>query len=181
MCGRFVRRFEPVIYADLFGLASVPDLKSSYNVAPTQTVLTVRAPAEQREGVLMKWGLVPAWSKDGRPFINARVDTAAEGRRSARHLRNATAWLPPTATTSGRRLPRKGTMPLPLGQRRAVCFRQPLGALAGYRRVRDRALSRNRAILAITSSRHARAKVRPSSSPRNWSRRAACGPGCRAN
>jgi putative SOS response-associated peptidase YedK len=50
----------------------------SYNVAPSQSVPVVRIAEGQREGVMMRWGLVPFFAK-GIPTkystINARVET----------------------------------------------------------------------------------------------------------
>ncbi len=76
MCGRFVRHTKPSVYATLFEVDSVPG-GESYNIAPTQPVAAVRMQERHRECVLMRWGLVPSWSKDGRPFINARGETVA--------------------------------------------------------------------------------------------------------
>lgn len=53
-----------------------------YNIAPTQPVAIVRHDhAHRRELVLVRWGLIPAWSKDPSkygPLINARAETAGE-------------------------------------------------------------------------------------------------------
>src|SRR5436309_415448 len=78
MCIRFVRSRtrESFAYANLFGLL-LPDVPPSYNVAPTHTVPAVRC-TEQREAVLMRWGLVPSWSRDGKSRFTARAETAAE-------------------------------------------------------------------------------------------------------
>jgi putative SOS response-associated peptidase YedK len=64
-------------YADLYGLA-LPDVPPSYNVAPTQPVPVVRLADGRREAAVVRWGLVPSWSRDGRPFINAMAETAHE-------------------------------------------------------------------------------------------------------
>src|SRR5262245_33906786 len=78
MCGRFVRRQKPEIYAGLFGVDSIP-AGPSYNVAPSQDVAAVRMQGEHREAVLLRWGLVPPWSKDGKSIaINARAETVAD-------------------------------------------------------------------------------------------------------
>ena len=53
----------------------------SYNVAPTQGVLTVVADSDARRAVLMRWGLIPSWSREasiGSRMINARAETVAE-------------------------------------------------------------------------------------------------------
>lgn len=53
-----------------------------YNIAPTQPVVIVRHDhVHRRELALVRWGLIPAWSKDpGKygPLINARAETAEE-------------------------------------------------------------------------------------------------------
>ena len=53
----------------------------SYNVAPTQGVLTVVAENEARRAVRMRWGLIPSWAREasvGSRMINARAETVAE-------------------------------------------------------------------------------------------------------
>ena len=78
MCGRYVRKAPSAIYAELFGVESVPG-DVSYNVAPTQAVPVIRAADQRREAVLMRWGLIPFWSKDGKQrIINARADTVLQ-------------------------------------------------------------------------------------------------------
>ncbi len=78
MCGRFVRRERPEVYAEMFEVESVP-VGPSYNVAPTQPVAAVRLAGDRRECVALRWGLVPFWAKDPKSsFINARADTVFE-------------------------------------------------------------------------------------------------------
>ena len=57
--------------------AAVPaELPASYNIAPTQQVLVARELDGKREGVAMRWGLIPFWAKDKKMLlINARADT----------------------------------------------------------------------------------------------------------
>src|SRR5262245_38021996 len=75
MCGRFVRHSAPSTYAELFGIDPIPG-GPSYNVAPTQLVPAVRMSDHHREGVILRWGLIPFWAKDKKTsFINARGDT----------------------------------------------------------------------------------------------------------
>ena len=81
MCGRYT------LIADLGDLAQRFEFDGSdfsydpgYNIAPTESVLTVRN-VEGREAALMRWGLVPFWAKDpkiGTRMINARAETVAE-------------------------------------------------------------------------------------------------------
>jgi len=83
MCGRFAQKLPSHLLLDLFKTAPFrANVKPSWNVAPTDTVMVVHATADKtaREIELMKWGLVPSWSKTGKmefPTINARSETAA--------------------------------------------------------------------------------------------------------
>ncbi len=59
------------------------DLPQRFNIAPTQDVAAVRHSneADQRELVMLRWGLIPSWAKDtkiGNQTINARAETVAE-------------------------------------------------------------------------------------------------------
>lgn len=81
MCGRFTLRAPAVRVKSEFGLEEVPSLEARYNIAPTQSVLAVRQIADEREAVMLKWGLIPSWAKDssiGAKLINARSETVGE-------------------------------------------------------------------------------------------------------
>jgi SOS response associated peptidase (SRAP) len=82
-CGRFARFKAPSVYAALFKVDSVPDAPPSFNVAPTQAILAVRTEDDHRACVLLRWSLVPSWSKDGMSFINARGESVATKPTSA--------------------------------------------------------------------------------------------------
>lgn len=83
MCGRYTLKTIPEVLQEQFQLAEAPAIKSRYNIAPSQLVACVRMKPEtrKREGVVLRWGLVPSWAKDpaaGMKMINARVETVAE-------------------------------------------------------------------------------------------------------
>lgn len=78
MCGRFVRGGDSSDYREALGVAVVPPAPRSYNVAPPQPVLAARVLDGRRDATFFRWGLVPFWSRDGRPFINARAETLAD-------------------------------------------------------------------------------------------------------
>jgi len=85
MCGRFALVTEKHILELLFELDYSFDfeLKSRFNIAPTQQAPVVRLSVAEgkRELALLKWGLVPFWSKDetiGNRLINARAETVHE-------------------------------------------------------------------------------------------------------
>jgi putative SOS response-associated peptidase YedK len=67
----------------MFDLIDPPTLFPRFNVAPTQDVPVVRLKPEtnQRELVMLKWGLIPSWAKEaaiGNRMINARADTLTQ-------------------------------------------------------------------------------------------------------
>ena len=69
---------------EYFGSVSeLEDWTPRYNIAPTQPVAVIRRnPREPvRELSLVRWGLIPSWSKDASAaakMINARSETASE-------------------------------------------------------------------------------------------------------
>ena len=78
MCGRFA-----FFAKGQFGYESlqlpVPPPFERYNIAPSQDILAIRTAPEagRPEWVMLRWGLVPFWSKDPggkRPLINARAE-----------------------------------------------------------------------------------------------------------
>lgn len=78
MCGRYTLNAPAEDVQAYFSLAGLPELKPRYNVAPTQLVAVVgRKPDGKSRGlVMLRWGLVPAWSNDPkRPHFNARAET----------------------------------------------------------------------------------------------------------
>tara|TARA_R110000824_G_scaffold118960_19_gene272715 strand:+ start:137334 stop:138065 length:732 start_codon:yes stop_codon:yes gene_type:complete len=80
MCGRFAITMPPEAMRQLFGYSDMPNFPPRYNVAPTQPVPIIRRAGENREFALMRWGLVPSWSKEmpQTPLFNARADTINE-------------------------------------------------------------------------------------------------------
>jgi putative SOS response-associated peptidase YedK len=80
MCGRYAVKSDIEEISELFtGKFRYPEFKPNYNVAPSQKALIVTHDDDGFEGVLAKWGLLPAWMKsDRKPFINARSETVLE-------------------------------------------------------------------------------------------------------
>ena len=82
MCGRYVRRSDKQRIAEYFHVhgPSIPDFGESYNIAPQtfQPVIRLNRDTGEREMVLMRWGLIPFWAKDGKMglrTINAKAET----------------------------------------------------------------------------------------------------------
>ena len=83
MCGRYTQSKSAEMIAKAFQIDNVSDIKPRYNIAPTQSVLTVLQPSASanRQGKMLHWGLIPSWAKDrkmGSKLINARAETVAE-------------------------------------------------------------------------------------------------------
>ena len=82
MCGRYTLRTPVETLAEEFGITGpLPEIPTSYNIAPTQEVAAVLEEDEQRKLEMLRWGLIPSWADDpaiGNRMINARSETAAE-------------------------------------------------------------------------------------------------------
>jgi len=88
MCGRFTLRTPLTVLSQqfLFELGPATEMaavRPRYNIAPTQTIATVRRhdAGSPRTLAWMHWGLIPSWAKDAKmaaSMINARGETVAE-------------------------------------------------------------------------------------------------------
>lgn len=82
MCGRYASARSVQDLASWFE-ADEPEeqaLPPTWNVAPTDPVYAVVQREDQRRLRVLRWGLVPSWSKDAKGaarLINARVETVA--------------------------------------------------------------------------------------------------------
>jgi putative SOS response-associated peptidase YedK len=90
MCGRAALTATREDLREAFGLDEAPDLPPRYNIHPSQLVSVMRAPGKLE---LLRWGLVPAWARDGKigqKLALARLETIASKpafREAARHRR----------------------------------------------------------------------------------------------
>lgn len=83
MCGRFRLGKGREALKKFFGADLEGDWQPRYNVAPGQSVATVRQDpaAPVRRLSLVRWGLIPFWAKEaaiGYKMINARSETVAD-------------------------------------------------------------------------------------------------------
>src|SRR4051794_309785 len=81
MRGRFYLAATPAQLKKQFKLDNVPALTPRYNIAPTQTTPIVVAVGKGRGLHMVRWDLVPSWSRDlslGARMINARAETLEE-------------------------------------------------------------------------------------------------------
>ena len=101
MCGRFATDLPLHLIRDWYGaVGPLPNDAPNYNVAPTQSVPVVRRHPEtgERRIDLLRWGLIPHWSKDkGRQPINARAETAASSGMFRAALTSRRCIVPMTA------------------------------------------------------------------------------------
>lgn len=80
MCGRFVKKSGKEELRKRFGFNDTEPgvlLEPSYNIAPSQEQPILIVSEDRRILTMMKWGLVPYWSKDpkiGFKMINARSE-----------------------------------------------------------------------------------------------------------
>jgi len=67
MCGRFNLTATPETLVEHFGLQRLPRYQPSYNIAPTQKILSiVELDDKSLKAVNLFWGLVPSWAKDSK-------------------------------------------------------------------------------------------------------------------
>jgi len=81
MCGRFITNIPADLLEEVFNLQELPQLEPRFNVAPSQLSAVVRNQGDHNRLDLLKWGLVPGWSKEasiGSQMINARCETVTE-------------------------------------------------------------------------------------------------------
>ena len=82
MCGRYASSRRPDDLVSYFEVEDPPEevLAPSWNVAPTDPVYVV-VQKETRQLRVLRWGLVPSWSKDAKGaarMINARMESVRE-------------------------------------------------------------------------------------------------------
>ena len=101
MCGRFVLEDIDAVFTR-FRISGPEDfmgnIKPRYNIAPSHYVYIIsRNPRQENKLEMMKWGLVPSWSKDpkiGNRMINARVETVTM-KPSFKHILKTNRCLVP--------------------------------------------------------------------------------------
>jgi len=85
MCGRYNLITDAQALVDFFdvdtALIDLAAFHARYNIAPSQYIPAVRQGEQGRELVALRWGLIPAWSKEAKTtysMINARAETVAD-------------------------------------------------------------------------------------------------------
>src|SRR5258706_104780 len=79
MCSRYFLDADGNIIAYTFRVPPDDRIRKRFNIAPTQDAPVIRTDsAGNREVAILRWGLVPSWSKDlasGTKMVNVRAVT----------------------------------------------------------------------------------------------------------
>ncbi|AQU80462.1 SOS response-associated peptidase [Planococcus faecalis] len=85
MCGRYSLFTDYAVLIERFTIETSKidqhSYSKSYNVAPSQQVLSIINDGDKNRLGELRWGLIPSWAKDakiGYKMINARAETVAE-------------------------------------------------------------------------------------------------------
>ncbi len=140
MCGRYVRKSTRREIANWFAAEDPQGVEwgPSYNVAPQtfQPVVRLHRETGQREIVLMRWGLVPYWSKDakiGFSTINAKAETVATAPAFREAFRRRRCLVPADAFYEWQKLDPKHKQPFAI----ALASREPYGLAGLWERWKD--------------------------------------------
>lgn len=140
MCGRYVRKSTRREIAQWFGAEDVDTVEwgASYNVAPQtfQPVVRLNRDTGEREIALMRWGLVPYWSKDakiGFSTINAKAETVATAPAFREAFRRRRCLVPADAFYEWQTLDPKHKQPFAI----ALASREPYGFAGLWERWKD--------------------------------------------
>src|ERR1700691_38804 len=134
MCGRYVRKSTRREIAAWFGVEAgdedpyTDEWVASYNGAPQtfQPVVRLNRDTGMREIALMRWGLIPYWSKDARiasSTINAKAETVATAPAFRDAVRLRRCLVPADAFYEWQKLDPKHKQPFAI----ALTSREPYG------------------------------------------------------
>jgi putative SOS response-associated peptidase YedK len=130
VCGRYVRRSTRREIAAWFDAEDEAALAwgESYNVAPQsfQPVVRLHRETGKREIVLMRWGLIPYWSKDaqiGYSTINAKAETVATAPAFREAFKRRRCLVPADAFYEWQKLDPRHKQPFAI----ALTSREPYG------------------------------------------------------
>jgi putative SOS response-associated peptidase YedK len=142
MCGRFTLRVPMTLLVDQFQIEIGTDqqMPLRFNVAPTQDIPIVRQTDDGRELAIVRWGLIPSWSKDpksGPLLINARSDTVGEKPAFRSACKSRRCLIPSDGFYEWKKVGKKTAVSLPPSQwaDARVCW--IMGAVEGNRILHD--------------------------------------------
>jgi putative SOS response-associated peptidase YedK len=118
MCGRYVLKSSRAQIARSFDVdpGNLAEFPPSYNVAPQtfQPVVRLNRDTGEREVVLMRWGLIPYWSKEakiGYSTINAKAETVATSSSFRESMKRRRCLVPADAFYEWQKLDAKLKQP----------------------------------------------------------------------
>ena len=125
MCGRFTLRLPPAELAEMFQVLREIETVPRYNIAPTQQIAAVRSNDGHRELTMLKWGLIPSWSKDdkiGARLINARGETVSEKPSFRAAFKRRRCLIPADGFYEWKKLSGKSKQPYLIGMKDEAPF-----------------------------------------------------------
>jgi len=114
MCGRYSLHANPGVIALAFKLGIAIDWSARYNITPSSKIVIVREDAAAgRVAALIRWGLIPGWTKDpaiGSKLANARGETVDEKPSFRNAFKRSRCLIPASGfyewkTVAGRKQP----------------------------------------------------------------------------
>ena len=140
MCGRYVRKSTRREIAAWFAAEDDPGSTwgESYNIAPQtfQPIVRLSPATGRREVVLMRWGLIPYWSKDAKialRTINARAETVATAPVFREAFRRRRCLVPADAFYEWQKLDARNKQPFAI----ALASREPYAFAGLWERWKD--------------------------------------------
>ncbi|MBL3647052.1 MULTISPECIES: SOS response-associated peptidase [Bacillus] len=118
MCGRFTlfSEFDDIIEQfNIDQFLSEDEYYPSYNVAPSQNILTIINDGSNNRLDKLRWGLIPPWAKDekiGYKMINARAETLSEKPSFRKPLVSKRCIIPADSFYEWKRLDPKTKIPM---------------------------------------------------------------------
>jgi putative SOS response-associated peptidase YedK len=105
MCGRYtLKDIDPALFARFGVTEALEGLADRFNVAPSQEMPVIVRHDGANHAELMRWGLIPFWSKEpSGGLINARSETAAEKSSFRRAFRGQRCIIPASGFFEWRR------------------------------------------------------------------------------
>jgi len=132
MCGRYGRRADKQRIAEWFhthntNVFDESTYAPSYNVAPQSMQPVVRLDREtgERELTVMRWGLVPYWSKDGKAgfsTVNARAETVTTSPAFREAMKRRRCLIPADWFYEWQKLDPKTKQPFAIGMKDGSMF-----------------------------------------------------------
>ena len=101
MCGRFSLAVSETDISHQFTTGKIAINLPRYNIAPSQDILAIRSNEDNKEGVLMRWGLIPSWVKNIDDWVSNLINARAETILTKPSFKNAFRSRPCLIPASG--------------------------------------------------------------------------------